>query len=48
MEAPQNFEECAEKLQAAWQGLQDAQEALDNGESDEARDIISKTIGILG
>jgi hypothetical protein len=48
MESPQTFEECAEKLQAALQGLMDAREALDNDDPEGAKDIISRTIGVLG
>ncbi|GEM_PF-6973167 len=48
MEKPQNLEECAEKLQTARQALMDAKAALEGGDVDGAKEIISRTIGVLG
>ena len=48
MEKPQSFEECAEKLQTALQALTDAEAALEANDTSKAKEIISRTIGVLG
>ena len=48
MEEQESLETCEEKLEAARQALKDAQAALEDDDTSKAKEIISRTIGVLG
>jgi hypothetical protein len=45
---PTNLKECRRKLALAKKALKEAEAALDGGDKDKARQIISQTLGALG
>ncbi len=47
VDQPSDYEDCVGKLAKAYDGLQEALAALDAHDAEGARDIISRTIGVL-
>jgi hypothetical protein len=47
MREPQTQEECVMMLEIAYIGLLGSKNALENNKTDEAQEIISRTVGVL-